>query len=164
MRWVTIHEGSSWEVDLLRGALEENDIPAFSPDVNLKTLDPFITGGAVFDRQLQVPEELAGRATELLDDLRLQNRAERPPGEEPAPAVETAGLEAHGRRVCFASLFPFTAPFALAGAWSYFRRERAAGVRARNHALVVGATWLCVPQCLVLVAYGAWALELGSLF
>jgi hypothetical protein len=48
------------------------------------------------------------------------------------------------------------------GAWRYFRRERAAGERPRNHTLVVWATVLCVPQTFVLAFYGPWLLDLGS--
>ncbi len=160
MSWMTIHQGPVWEVDLLRGALEENGIPAFAPDANLKVLDPWITGPLLFDRRLQVPEELAGQATALIAELRRSAGDGEGLYDSESERVQAASIQAAkrvegiGRRVCFASLLPITAPFALYGAWQYFRVLRQIAAPPRNHKLVVCAAVLSVLQSMVLLAYG----------
>jgi hypothetical protein len=72
-RFVTIHAGPLWEVQLLRGQLEEEGIPAFLPDENTKRVDPFITGGFALAVSLQVPASLEARAREVLSRLREQS-------------------------------------------------------------------------------------------
>ena len=53
-RWVTVHAGPPWQIELLSGLLDENGIPSFQPDRTTKVVDPFITGANPLSARLQV--------------------------------------------------------------------------------------------------------------
>ena len=53
--WLTVCVGSMSEIVALRAVLEDAGISTFVPDSMTKVIDPFITGGNVFEVRLQQP-------------------------------------------------------------------------------------------------------------
>jgi hypothetical protein len=144
-RWVTVSQGSMADVLVLQGLLESNGFPTMLRDMNIKVVDPFITGGNAFAVDLQVPDIDASEALKVL--------AWRPDGEESAAAppqavvaaesemedsAETA-VRALGNRIRFAALLTFSAPFALLLAPRYFRAVRRLGRKPDGHAWTIAA-------------------------
>ena len=140
--WVSVYQGPASLAALLSGELQDNGIPAFTPDANMKALDPLDVGGAIFDVQIWVARADAERALDLLrssDELHQALDADEPPVD---PRQRT--LERHANRARWCAVIPLFAPYGLWLAFEYFRYARATGLRARRHGLTVLATWLLV--------------------
>ena len=113
----TIHRGDFNELLPLQAALNANDLHAFIADQNIKTIDPFITGGSIFQTSLQVPAYEVEQALALLQDLRPSaNDAEESPAADETGPVEDGivRLEALGLRLRWgAVLVGFLAPYSI---------------------------------------------------
>ncbi|MFN0006508.1 MAG: putative signal transducing protein [Planctomycetota bacterium] len=121
------------EVIVCRGLLESNGIPTHVLDENMKVIDPFITGADVFSVQLQVADDRAAEAKEILD-YRPPPDPEAEPGDPVEERVRQLGL-----RIRWASVVIFTAPYALWLAWPYFSAAKRLGRRPAEHGWTIGA-------------------------
>jgi len=142
-RWVTVSQGSMADVLVLQGLLESNGFPTMLRDMNIKVVDPFITGGNAFAVDLQVPDIDASEALKVLEW--------RPAGEHPASVATTnepedeledpaeAAVRALGNRIRFASLLGFSAPYALWLAPRYLRAVQRLGHKPEGHAWTIAA-------------------------
>ena len=153
MAMKTLEMGPTWKMQLLCGLLEERGVPAFVQDVNLKTIDPFITGPMSFDARLQVPEEAVDAARSALEEARREGAEElealdaealegAPPPEPEEPAAEAdPELEVMadiGRRIRWSALLFWTHPFLFVYGWRYLSWSLRTGRGAPHH----GATLL----------------------
>lgn len=144
---VTIHAGSPWEVELLRGRLEGEGILAFVPDANLHRTTPFLTGAGALHVRLQVRPEDVERATVLVGEYQA---AVRPEGdaadEDEAESVEDrrARLTKLGRRIQWCSFLWVPAPIAVAMGMYYLLDLRPKEERPSNHRLTLAAILLAV--------------------
>lgn len=158
--FVTIFRGSQAEVLAMRGLLEGQGFHAHVEGDFIKTLDPFITGGNVFEVELQVPRGEAEEALECLGECREQ--AARSPAEaahENADDDAAAGVAPRrvaaavfARRIrwglaLFLSLIPVSVFSPLAGFvglaiyWifgiEYLRRVRREGRAPVGHGMTI---------------------------
>ena len=169
MNWVTVEIGPPWRVELMWTALEEQGIPAFIPDRNLKTIDPFITAPLSLDCHLQVPEEHAAEAREVLDEVASlqeesppEDQLQHEPGisqdidaanDEDHEARETARLADIGKRIQWATLLVVTQVFVFYYAFQYYRELRKTDARPAGHRITVAAI-VFVALTWGLVAFG----------
>jgi len=94
---VTIFTGDFSAVLAMEALLRGEGFHPFIPDRNIKTIDPFITGGGVFQVTLAVPESEAQKALACLEESRAN--APVAGGGESAPEIDRAAVEALGRRL-----------------------------------------------------------------
>ena len=66
---VTIHTAPLTSLLPLEAALRAEGFHPFIADQNIKTIDPFITGGFIFDSRLQVPNFEAEEAVKWLEEV-----------------------------------------------------------------------------------------------
>ena len=149
-RSTTVFHGPMSEALVLQGLLESNGVEAHILDQNIKVIDPLITGGSAFDVQLQVAEDRAVEASEILDY--------RPPlgdeGEEEA-AVPADPVEEHvrklGFRIRWASILLFTMPYALWLAGPYLLGARRLDRPPPEHGWTIAAIVCSVLLLLAIV-------------
>ena len=149
-RWTTVFSGSMTEVLVCQGLLESNGVPAQILDQHLKIIDPFITGSDAFNVHLQVTENRAAEAREILD-YRPPPDGEAVPRDPAAERVRQLSL-----RIRWASIVSLTAPFALWLAWPYFAAVRDLGRRPPEHGWTIAA--LAYSAVLILVILTRFAL------
>jgi hypothetical protein len=142
---VTIHAGPIWEVELLKGRLEQEGIVVFLPEANVKRVDPFITGGNALDTKMQVPEHEAERARVLVEEYREATR------EKPAEFTDAVDPDARmarkaklGRRIRWLTLLWFTAPIALVLGILYVWDLEPNEPRPPSHGLTMAAILIAV--------------------
>jgi hypothetical protein len=137
-RWTTVFHGSMAEALVLQGLLESNGVGAHILDQNIKVIDPFITGGSAFDVQLQVTEDRAVEAREILD---YRPTREHEDGGEPLATPDP--IEEHvrnlGVRIRWASILLFTSPYALWLAWPYLQGARSLDRPPPEHGWTIAA-------------------------
>jgi len=90
---VTVFRGTQAQAVVLQTALGSRGLHPFLKDEVIKSIDPLVTGGNVFDVELQVPAAEVAEAREALSELR--ESGEGGSGEEAADPK----LEALGRRI-----------------------------------------------------------------
>jgi hypothetical protein len=133
-RWTTVFSGPMSEALVCQGLLDSNGLATHLLDQNIKVIDPFITGANAFDVQLQVPAEDVRAAKEML--------AWRPDDDrEIVAAIEPAEERVRrlGKRIRWASIQMFTAPYVLCLAWPYFRGVKQLGRRPEDYAWTIAA-------------------------
>lgn len=145
-RWTTVLRGPMTEVIVCRGLLESNGIPTHVLDENMKVIDPFITGADVFSVQLQVADDHAAEAKEILD-----YRAPPDPDAEPRDPAEER-VRRLGLRLRWASVVTVTAPYALWLAWPYFSAAKRLGRRPAEHGWTIAALVYSVVLILAFVS------------
>lgn len=137
--WTTVFVGSMSEALVCQGLLESNDVPTHIVDENMKVIDPFVTGGSIFDVQLQVPEDRTVEAKEILD-YRPPPASDDPlPDEPPPPDPFEERVRQLGKRIRWASLVTFTTPYALYLAWPYYVETKRLGRNPEGHAWTIAA-------------------------
>jgi len=148
LRLTTVFAGPLWRVMLMEISFKAEGIACFVPDRLTKIINPFVTGANALDLRLQVSSEHAEAALAVVAAEAAEERAA--PKLDP---VEAALFEVDrlGRRICFASLEPFTSPIALWYATPYLRRAAALGTRARGHGYVLAAILIAVPKSLLML-------------
>lgn len=144
-RWITVHVAGLWEAQALAATLQAAGVPAYVPDVGIKTTQPFYTGANSLQAEIQVAELDVDRAREILD-------ARDVAGDADAPEPTRSDLDRLGTRIRWASLYTVTAPIALYLAVRYFRECHSAAKRPEAHGYTIAA-----------VAYGAIVLALPVL-
>jgi hypothetical protein len=147
-QWVLVYSGPHGLADLYAEELRANDIPVFTPDRNIKMLDPAIAGGGnVFDIDVLVPREFERDARELLGG-RPDDTPADPDFAPPAPERRAADLALRELRnqIGWCGFVPFLAPYGLWLAARYFKAARHVREPASGHAATVLATTLCVAQ------------------
>ncbi len=144
MTWTTIESGPLLRMEILRAALDGAGIPSLIPDAAIKVIDPFITGANSFDCRLQVPQEHAAAARELIVEIREEaaEALEAQTGPEvdestPEERRERAAIDL-GRRVIWASILGFTHPLALYYGY-YYLRDTWGGRKPRGFVITVAA-------------------------
>jgi hypothetical protein len=157
-RWKCVFTGGYGPSLLIQAELEANDIPAFVPDQNLKTWDPYVVGGNIFDRSVFVPVRASGWAREILAGPTEDERAEAAASFEESAAVGPMPAEAQmpeeGRIAALARWIQWSTPFVLASPWAlclscvYLSRVHKTGRRPARHgltllAMVVNTVQLC---------------------
>jgi hypothetical protein len=65
-RWVPVFSGPVWQALGVQARLEAGGFLTFVPDTNLRTIDPYMTGGDVFALEVLVPEDAVGAAREVV--------------------------------------------------------------------------------------------------
>lgn len=165
--WTIAFTGSIAEANMVQAELEAAGIPAFMPDANMRTMDPFLLGGGDFlDATVCVPRSAAERAQEVIAEATTKTRTpadfafEGDPGEaavepdEIAPNEADAALASRVRklaqRIRFGSISIIGVPFALAALPEYFRGVRAIGQRPPGHGLTLAAGVFALAQVAVL--------------
>ena len=147
-RSTTVFHGQMSEALVLQGLLESNGVAAHILDENIKVIDPFITGTSAFDVQLQVAEDRAAEAKEILD-----YRPPREDGDDDEAALPPDPVEEYvrtlGIRIRWASVLLFTTPYALWLAWPYFLGTRRLDRPPPEHGWTIAAI---VCSALLLVA------------
>lgn len=127
-QWTTVFAAPMSEAIVCQGLLESNGIQSRILDQNIKIIDPFITGGAALQVELQTPSESADRAREIL--------VWRPPrltdGEDHVEP-EQERIEKVGQRIRWSSITMLTAPYALWLAPGYLLGVRRLGRAPKNH-------------------------------
>jgi hypothetical protein len=159
--WVMVHSGPSWEIDLLRGVLEDAGIPTRVPDPMTRIVDPFILGPNGLQTPLLVPPGDAERAQEVLVGLREEGRFALPDEdeldeEEPERGPEEVGILASRAR-WLASLV-ITFPLAVITLVSYRRACRRWGLRDDKDRHTVGVVVVSGIVFVALVVGVAWGL------
>lgn len=137
-RSTTVFHGPMSEALVLQGLLESNGVAAHILDENIKVIDPFITGTGAFDVQLQVPEDRAAEAREILDYRPPREDASDDEGALPPDPVEEH-LRRLGFRIRWASVLLFTTPYALWLAWPYYLGSRRLGRPPPEHGWTIAA-------------------------
>ena len=101
---VTLFTGTIAEVLPLDPALKNRGFHPFIADMNIKTIDPFVTGGNIFNVRLQIPAGEAEEAYAALQEIRSEPgspTAEPVDGMEPVEETDAdvTALEALGKRL-----------------------------------------------------------------
>jgi hypothetical protein len=146
-RWVTVHSGPPWQIELLSGLLEEEGIPTFQPDRTTKVVDPFITGANPLSARLQVAAGDAERAAEILQRAHAQRLMEKETspdedgeeGEDPEAITPAEEIEYVSTRTRWAALLVVTAPFAVFYGVLYLLATRDLGLKSKRHGLTIAA-------------------------
>lgn len=162
--WLTVAAGSMSEILALRALVEDAGIPTFVPDSMIKVIDPFITGGNVFEMRLQVPADHHAQAAELLARARrsretqeaLQGQDAEQPPEESVPAY--GDLERLGRRIRWAAVMFITAPVGVLWGLRYLSEAKQRDPRPSGHFLTVVAFWLSLVNLVFLAYVLGWIL------
>ena len=153
---VTVFWGSSSETTAIDAVLSSHGFHPFVRDQIIKNIHPFVTGGNVFEVQLQVPTSEAGAAVETLEELRKNFQApEESDGEEQDHKERSfQQVEQRSRRILWTVVFlialsplqllnPFVGAVALVAciALGVFYRNgvRAAGITPSHHKATVGS-------------------------
>lgn len=169
--WTTVFMGPPAEAEVLRAELEAKGIPVLIPEDALRTIDPFMVGGLlIFDRAVQVPDSAALRARELLGARR--DEPEMREGEEELPAdffqdeskldpdaallAEVATLS---RRIRWAAIIPFGAPFVLWQIGAYLDAVKRLGRKPPTHRITIAAAWISPVYFAIAIAPTYWALR-----
>ena len=121
MELVPVYRGPLPEILALRASLGAEGIETVIRNENIKSIDPFITGGAIFDATLLAPEDAAQEAARSIRELRGRHDDSERATEA---ASEPSRAEALGKRIrwsCAAFLF---APLALYLTPAYLREAR----------------------------------------
>jgi hypothetical protein len=64
---ITIFVGPTWRALAIQALLEQLGFTVFVPEQNLRTLDPTLWGGDAFSLAVQVPDDAAQVAKELVE-------------------------------------------------------------------------------------------------
>jgi hypothetical protein len=147
--WTTVFTGSMSEVLIKQGLLESNGIPTNIPDLNIKVIDPFVTGANALSVKLQTPESLAEEAEEILA-WRPDPVADAEPRRDP----KLERLEKLGTRIRWGSITVVTAPYALLLAPEYLWSVRRLRERPRNHGWTIAAIVFAGAITLAIVGIG----------
>jgi len=158
---VTIFRGSQSEALVLKTALESRGLHAFVESQFIKALDPFVTGGNVFEIAVQTPLSEAKAAQEAMRELQQAGAQLDQPETETVTELDldviaTNDSEILGRRLRWGSIlflgvaspiaiFSPLSPLAGAAAFlvygllaiNYFRKVRKAGVVPMGHRITV---------------------------
>ena len=163
--WTEVFAGPLWKAEMLSGELELEDIPSFVPDSTMKRLDPFDTGGNIFDFKLLVPAEHAARAREIVGLPRPEQYVARPAESLSEPRVddELAKLEVRGRRIQWSALVLAFAPYGLWLALRYLPASARHAQRPAGHRLTLFASVVCLVECAALVVAVWYALRSGGI-
>src|SRR6185436_7687325 len=65
-RWIPVFSGPVWQALGVQARLEAEGFTTFVPDTNVRTIDPFITGGDAFALDVLVPEDAVEAAREVV--------------------------------------------------------------------------------------------------
>ncbi len=140
-KWVTILSGPPALIVTRQAELEASGFETFVPNLNLRFIDPTITGGDIFSLDLQVISDRARDALELFEASAALVASPSLPAEitdaaddEPVALVEARTI---GRRIAFASMCLFTVPMAWYWAPQYFALVKDAGRRPSSYGFVV---------------------------
>lgn len=136
-RWTTVLHAPMAEALVCRGLLESNGLPTRILDENIKVIDPFITGANALGVQLQVTEDRAVEAKEILDYRPPPDEAQDERA-EPLGPVEKRVREL-GFRIRWASILTVTAPYALWLAWPYYLGTRSLDRPPEEHGWTIAA-------------------------
>ena len=172
--FVVVYTASWVEIGRLRSVLIEAGIPAVAADSHTKTIDPFITGGNIFDSDLLVPAFTVAAARDLIRDATEAGHSdlgrESTDGGRDATASPRDRAELLGRRLRWSVVllyFAFAVPFPLLPipvtgvavyVWfsiAYFVRSRRLQAKPPGHGFTIASfVLLGVP----IVAIGLFAL------
>lgn len=142
--WLEVFRGAPSMASLVQARLSEEGIRTFLPDANLRLLDPFATGGNVFELRVLVDRTQLARAREILESDTLDTPPELATSAEDFVDPEVREVERLGERIVGGAALFYLAPLALAYAFRYFPRARRLPTRPRRHGIVVAATLLAV--------------------
>ena len=149
--WVSVFQGAPQMAELIAGELQDNGIPAFTPDANMRALDPLDVGGAVFDARVLVARNDAQRA---LDIVRSNSDiASQPEFAVPRADPALAELEQLARRIRWCAVISWFAPYGLWLAARYFPLARESHVRTGKHGLTVAATMLAFVEIAITIGF-----------
>ena len=167
MRWIQVHAGPIWQVQLYQGRLDAEGIQTFVPDESTKVVDPFVTGGAALMAQLMVAEDAAQRAHTIIESIKEEGPLtpdasddptwddesveETPePNDEDSPEAET---EWFATRTRWGAVIWVTFPFALVTGLIYFHLCRKHGTRSVSHGLTIAAFVFAVLNLIAAVGF-----------
>ena len=153
--WVAVYSGPIANASLARSRLEAAGIPCLIPAETMKILDPFDTGGLIFDYQVTVPISAAASARKLLDDTPEDTEIRADEEELPAgyfdagaqERIEDKRLE-HclqlSRYVRWGAVSWIGAPFAIVQFLPYLRAVRDLGRKPPQHFATIAAFGLAL--------------------
>ncbi len=139
---VAVDAGPLAAMIALRTSLEGLGLPNVVESENIKTWDPFATGGSIFWTRLLVPSGHATEAREAIAELRRSAKQTAEATEDSDSQEEI--VENLGMRIRWCSLWLITAPIGLYQAISYFDQAQRLPQRPRGHTLTICAVALCV--------------------
>jgi len=121
--WSTVFVGPPVKAEILRSKLQAEGIPVLIPDEGLRTVDPYMVGGAfIFDREVQVPEVAVVEARECLEGLDEGGEIREGEQELPAGFFEVKAdaqpdlsrrAEQISHRILWGTLAPYFLPIVL---------------------------------------------------
>ncbi len=134
--------------------LQSEGLRTFVPDQNVRILEPWKTGGNVFELRVLVAREDFERARELLelDGAAANEELRVPPEDVPDPRLVRARRLGEG--LIIAAALVCTAPIALFIAPRYFGLVKQVGVAPRRYRVVQVATALAAFEVVALTAIG----------
>jgi hypothetical protein len=147
--WEVVYAGPPALAELTADQLRDEGVPVFTPDANLKSLDPFATGGGqVFDLRVLVPRERAEQARELLAAARRP--AIDDDGAPAAGSVEERETARLAWTIWLWAVAPIVGVYAFRLAPRYFARS--AGRPRRERFLVLLALAYAASWCAAIAA------------
>ena len=168
-RWISVHAGSIWEVQLYQGRLEEEGLTTFVPDESTKVVDPFATGGLPLMAALHVPSDQVERAQAILATMRDHAPVEpdehldevfgeaSPDEDDEAPSPAEQKVEHLATRTRWAALWWITFPFAFVTGFLYLRASKKHGIKSKSHGLTLAAIGFAVLNLAGIIAFAYFA-------
>jgi len=153
--WITVYSGPIANASMARARLEAAGIPCLVPAETMKILDPFQTGGLIFDYQVTVPSSAVAAARKLLDDAPEDSEIRADEQELPAEFFEPEPLpQAEGdlvrrcgelsRRIRWGAVSVIGAPLAISQFVPYLLSVRRLGRKPPQHFATLAAFGIAI--------------------
>ncbi|MCZ6795787.1 MAG: hypothetical protein O7J95_19440 [Planctomycetota bacterium] len=156
---ITVFHGSLAETNVLKAALDANGFHTFIADEHMKTWNPFVSGGQVFDVRLQTPQDEAEEAIAAIRELQGKPYgAEEEPDDAEHDAVAALGRRLRWGLIAMIAIVPWSPLSLLASivylavGHSYLKKARRLDAVHPGHRLTVACVIVVACYALFLLA------------